>query len=148
MVLRTRIEEQLLVLYEGEQLLRRRSFREARQQRLLELPVQREVWDPAGVVEQLPEGHLPPSLRQLRQTLADRVLERQLALAHQRERHGTAEGLGRACYAHAVVDPHRPAGPHVSHPEGVYLPVLAALDHGDDPGRPAAQGNKFLERAI
>jgi hypothetical protein len=30
----------------------------------------------------------------------------------------------------------------------VYLAVLAALDHGDDPGRPAFHGDKSLEGEI
>ena len=46
------------------------------------------------------------------------------------------------------MDPHRPAGAQVGDPEGVYLPVLAALDDGDDAWRPAFHGDELLERAI
>src|SRR3712207_7123254 len=53
---------------------------------------------------------------------------------------------GCACYAHAVVDPHRPAGAHVSDPEGVYLPVLTALDHGDDAWRSEEHTSELQSR--
>src|SRR5215212_165914 len=47
-----------------------------------------------------------------------------------------------------VVDAHGPPALEVGDPEGVDLPVLAALHDGDDPGWTAAHGDEFLERAI
>ena len=41
-----------------------------------------------------------------------------------------------------------PPLPQIGNPGGVYLPVFAALDHGDDAWRPACQGHKVLQRAI
>src|SRR5215212_8762762 len=82
------------------------------------------------------------------QPLTDRVVERQLALAHQRERHGPAEGLGDTRYAHAIVDPYGQPALYVADPEGVYLAVLAALHDGDDARRPVFHGDKLLERPI
>ncbi len=96
----------------------------------------RVVGQPAGVVEQLTQGHPVPRGRLIGQHLADRGVQVQSAAVDEPQGHRSAEGLGDTGDPHVVGGPRWPPALQVGHARPVDLRTVAVAQDGDDAGGP------------
>jgi len=137
-----------LVLHVRQQLGGRRRLRRRGRDRRSERVAARIVGEPAGVVEQLTQRDLAPGIGQVRQSFADRLVQRHDALVHERQDSRPIERLRHAGEAHMIIDARRGVRPHLGHARCVDRALRTTLHHDDRPRRTAWHRHQLLHRLI
>lgn len=108
-----------------------------------QIVVLREIRDAAGVTEELAQRHRRPARWLRRQPAADRVVQRQRSLVHERQGDPTNERLRHARDAHEVIRARRLG---LDETRAAFVTARAA--RSESPGRSARRRNQLAQRAV